>query len=211
MIAVIIFIAFCFFTNLLCAQVIWTKEDSVKLSKILDSEMPIYIDSDLKKELEKSFIGEPIKKSYGFGNGFILDIKTYDFDKTKCQHIDMGPIFDKSTSVKFFNLNNEYLKYKKFTIGSHVDVANPSIFLRRNTILTFPLDRKLYVNISGSYTLDHSNNSILPVDPTPYTIGVGLSFNIRKNITIGPQANYQFNLIRRRWECFWGIKCAISF
>lgn len=123
----------------------------------------------------------------------------------------MGPIFDKSTSVKFFNLNNEYLKHKKFTISSHVDVANPSIFLRRNTILTFPLDRKFYVNISGSYTLDYSDNSILPVDPTPYTIGVGLSFNIRKNITIGPQANYQFNLIRRRWECFWGIKCAISF
>ena len=74
----------------------------------------------------------------------------------------MGPIFDKSTSVKFFNLNNEYLKHKKFTINSHVDVANPSIFLRRNTILTFPLDRKLYVNISGSYTLDYSDNSILP-------------------------------------------------
>lgn len=130
--------------------------------------------------MEKSFIGGPIKKSYGFGNGFILDIKTYDFDKPKCQYIDMGPIFDKSTSVKFFNLNNEYLKHKKFTISSHVDVANPSIFLRRNTILTFPLDRKFYVNISGSYTLDYSDNSILPVDPTPYTIGVGLSFNIRK-------------------------------
>lgn len=99
--------------------------------------MPIYIDSDLKKELEKSFIGEPIKKSYGSWNDFTLDIKTYDFDKPKCQYIDMGPIFDKSTSVKFFNLNNEYLKHKKFTISSHVDVANPSIFLRRNTILTF--------------------------------------------------------------------------
>lgn len=46
---IIVFIVFSFFVDILSAQEVWTKEDSVKLSKILNNETPIYIDDDLKK------------------------------------------------------------------------------------------------------------------------------------------------------------------
>lgn len=205
----VVFIAFCFFSNFLCAQAVWTKEDSVKLSEILNSETPISINSDLKKELEKSFIGELIRESCGYWNDFRLDTKTYDFDIPKYQPLNMVHFFNKPTSVRFFNLNNEYLKIKKFTIDSHIDVDNPLIDLQRNTNLTFPLDRKLHFHISGSYTLDNSHSSILPVNSTPYSIGAGLSFDIGKNVVICPQVNYQFDIIQKRWEWFWGINLKV--
>src|SRR5699024_1863718 len=161
-----------------------------KLSKILNSETPISINSDFKRELEKSSIGEPIRESYGSWNDFILDVKTYDFDISKYQSINMCHIFNKPTSVKFFNLNNEYLKHNKFTIDGRIDVDNPLIYLQRNTKLTFPLDRKLHFNISGSYALDKSHSPILPINPTPYSWGAGFSYDIGKDIAIGSQANY---------------------
>ena len=58
---IIVFIVFSFFADILSAQEVWTKEDSIKLSKILNDETPIYIDDALKKELENSFIESPIK------------------------------------------------------------------------------------------------------------------------------------------------------
>ena len=73
----VIFIAFCFFSNLLCAQTVWTKEDSIHLSKILESEKPIIINSDLKNELERSFNCELIKEDRSSWNDFILGIKSY--------------------------------------------------------------------------------------------------------------------------------------
>ena len=208
---IIVFIVLSFIADILCAQDIWTKEDSVKLSKILNSETPISINSDFKRELEKSSIGEPIRESYGSWNDFILDVKTYDFDISKYQSINMGHIFNKPTSVKFFNLNNEYLKHNKFTIDGRIDVDNPLIYLQRNTKLTFPLDRKLHFNISVSYALDKSHSPILPINPTPYSWGAGFSYDIGKDIAIGSQANYQYNIIQKKWEWFWVLKISIIF
>ena len=141
------------------------------MSKILNDETPIYIDDALKKELENSFIGSPIKENSSSWNDFILDIKPDDYFVQKHHTINLNDIFYKSTSGKFFNLNNEYLKLKKFTIDSHIDVDVPFIYIQRNTNLVFPLNRNLHLNISGSYTIDKSHNPILPITPTPYSMG----------------------------------------
>lgn len=207
----IVFVVFSFFADILTAQEVWTKEDSIKLSKILNDETPIYIDDALKKELENSFIGSPIKENSSSWNDFILDIKPDDYFVQKHHTINLNDIFYKSTSGKFFNLNNEYLKLKKFTIDSHIDVDVPFIYIQRNTNLVFPLNRNLHLNISGSYTIDKSHNPILPITPTPYSMGAGFSYNIGKDIAIGPQANYQFNIIQKRWEWFLGLKISIIF
>ena len=88
---------------------------------------------------------------------------------------------------------------------------NPLIYLQRNTKLTFPLDRKLHFNISGSYALDKSHSPILPINPTPYSWGAGFSYDIGKDIAIGSQANYQYNIIQKKWEWLWVLKISIIF
>lgn len=207
----VVFIAFYFFSNLLCAQTVWTTEDSVQLSKILKSERPIIINSDLKRELERSFNCEPVKENCSSWNDFILDIKSYDLVIPKYQPINMEHIFKKHTTSKFFNLKNEYFKYNQFIIGSNIDVDNSLKYLQRNTKLTFPLSSKLHFNTFGSYPLDKSHSPILPVNPSLYALGVGVSFSLRKNIVLSPQMGYQYNIIQKRWEWQWGIKCTILF
>ena len=208
----VLFIAFYFFSNLLCAQTVWTKEDSVQLSKILGSERPIIINSDLKRELERSFNCEPVKENCSSWNDFILDIKSYDLVIPKYQPINIEHIFSKKhTTIKLFNFKNEYLKHNKFTINSNIDSDSYLKYLQRNTQLTYPLNGKLQFNMSGSYTIDRTQNPILPINPTSYTIGVELSFKLKNNIEIGPQVNYQYNIIQKRWEWIGGIKCTILF
>ena len=45
------------------AQEGWTTKDSIRLSKMLDGEVPIYINDAFKKDLEQSFIGCFLKES----------------------------------------------------------------------------------------------------------------------------------------------------
>lgn len=207
----VIFIAFCFFSNLLCAQTVWTKEDSIHLSKILESEKPIIINSDLKNELERSFNCELIKEDRSSWNDFILGIKSYDLVMSKFQTINMEHIFKEHITIKLFNLKSEYLKYNKFTIDSNIDSDSYTKYLQRNTQLSYPLNGKLQFNMSGSYTIDRLQNPILPTNSAPYTIGVGLSFKLKNNIVVGPQMSYQYNIIQKRWELMGGIKCTILF
>lgn len=207
----VIFIAFCFFSNLLCAQTVWTKEDSIHLSKILESEKPIIISNDLKNELERSFNCEPVMENRSSWNDFILYIKSYDLIMPKYLSINMEHIFKEHSTIKLFNFKNEYLKHNKFTIDSNIDSNSYLKYLQRNTQLTYPLNGKLQFNMSGSYTRDRTQSPILPINPAPYTLVVGLSFKLRNNIEIGPQISYQYNIIQKRWEWIGGIKCTILF
>ena len=53
----------------------WTTKDSIKLSKMLDGEIPIHINNAFRKELEQSLTGSYLKKNNHKLNDFILDIK----------------------------------------------------------------------------------------------------------------------------------------
>lgn len=208
-----VLIAFFLIVNILCAQEVWTKDDSTKLIKILNNETPLCVDNDFKRELENLFIGNLIENNSSSWNDFILDIKPDDFFLKKYETMNLNNIFNKPIVDKFFNIKNKYLKFKKFTINSHVDVDNPFIyiFIQRNTNLSFPLNKKIDLNISDNYTLDKSHSPILPINPTPYSIGVGFSYSIKKNMGIGSHANYQYNIIQKKWEWFWVFKFTILF
>lgn len=129
----------------------------------------------------------------------------------KYHSINMEQIFKEHTTIKLFNLKNEYLKHNKFTIDSNIDSDSYLKYLQRNTQLIYPLNGKLQFNMSGNYTIDRTQNPILPINPAPYTLGVGLSFKLRNNIEIGPQISYQYNMIQKRWEWIGGIKYTIRF
>lgn len=57
------------------AQEGWATKDSIKLSKMLDGEIPIHINNAFKKELEQSLTGSCLKESNNKLDDFILDIK----------------------------------------------------------------------------------------------------------------------------------------
>lgn len=50
----------------------WTKNDSVKLSKILNGKISVHINDDFKRKLEQSFIGNPTKDYNRYWNDLNL-------------------------------------------------------------------------------------------------------------------------------------------
>ena len=73
------------------------------------------------------------------------------------------------------------------------------------------MGEKLYFNIYGNYTLDKNRSVVLPTTSIPYEVGTGFSYNISKHITIKSQTNYQYNLIQKKWEWFFGAGITFIF
>lgn len=189
----------------------WTKNDSVKLSKMLNGEVPIHIDDAFKKELEHSLIGNPIKHDGRRWDDFILDINSNNKLLEKSETVNYNTIYYKPFDNKLFNKKSEYLKIKSLVLNSQIDTDNPYINLQRNTDISTPLNNKLRFNIYGSYALDKKRSAILPASSIPYTVGAGFSYNINKNAVIKSQTNYQYNIIKKKWEWFVGGKFGIKF
>lgn len=64
---------------------------------------------------------------------------------------------------------------------------------------------------SGSYTLDKKRSVILPATSIPYKVGAGFSYEIGKHAIIKSQTNYQYNIIQKKWEWFFGAGVFFTF
>lgn len=66
-------------------------------------------------------------------------------------------------------------------------------------------------NIIGNYSLDKKRSVILPATSIPYKVGAGSSYEIGKYAIIKTQTNYQYNIIQKRWEWFFGAGVSFTF
>ena len=66
-------------------------------------------------------------------------------------------------------------------------------------------------NVYGSYTLDKKRSVILPATSIPYKVGAGFSYEIGKHAIIKSQTNYQYNIIQKKWEWFFGAGVFFTF
>ena len=129
----------------------WTTKDSIKLSKMLDGEIPIHINNAFRKELEQSLTGSYLKKNNHKLNDFILDIKiksdllNYNQLGKSCMYIQSDLLSDSIYSKKI-----EYINIKGFRISSKTYIDNPYVSIERNTNISIPLTKKLNFNIYNS-------------------------------------------------------------
>ena len=194
------------------AQEEWTTKDSIKLSKMLDGEMPIHINDAFRKELEQSLTGSYLRKNNHKLNDFILDIKVknnllnYNQLGKSCMYIQSDLLSDSTYSKKI-----EYINIKGFRISSKTYIDNPYVSIERNTNISIPLTKKLNFNIYGNYSLDKNRSMILPATSIPYKIGAGFSYEIGKYAIIKSQTNYQYNIIQKKWEWFFGAGVSFTF
>ena len=96
-------------------------------------------------------------------------------------------------------------------INSRIDKNLPLIKIQQKTNMTIPLNKKLHFSVYGSYTLDKKRSVILPVTSIPYKVGAGFSYEIGKHAIIKSQTNYQYNIIQKRWEWFFGAGVSFTF
>lgn len=194
------------------AQEGWATKDSIKLSKMLDGEIPIHINNAFKKELEQSLTGSCLKESNNKLDDFILDIKIksdlfkYNQLGKPCMRIQSDLLSDNTYSKKI-----EYINIKGFRISSRTYIDNPYVSIERNTNISIPLTEKLNFNIYGNYALDKKRSVILPATSISYKVGAGFSYEIGKYAIIKSQTNYQYNIIQKRWEWFFGTGVSFTF
>lgn len=203
-----------FIPCLVFAQEGWTAKDSIKLSKMLDGENPIYINNAFRNELEQSLTGYTIRSSSNKLNGFILSVKPksdlMEYPKLNKQNLYIQ--YNLLQDSLYYYKKDEYIKIKGFRIcSSNTYMENPYSSVERNTNISIPIGKKLHFNIYGNYTLDRKCSVVLPANSIPYEVGAGLSYKISKHLTIKSQANYQYNLIQRKWEWFFGTGITFTF
>lgn len=192
------------------AQSGWTKNDSVQLSKMLNGEISIRIDDGLKRELEQSIIGFPVKDDNKRWNDFVLDVDLKnDFSKLS-KSVDYNILYYKGIR-RSKSLMNGSPRLKKLMINSRTDKNLPLIKIQQNTNITIPLNKKLHFSVYGSYILEKKRSVILPATSIPYKVGAGFSYEIGKYTSIKSQTNYQYNIIQKRWEWFFGAGVSFTF
>lgn len=194
------------------AQEGWTTNDSIKLSKMLEGEIPIHINDASIKELEQSLTGSPIETNRNRLNDFILGIKPKN-ELKKYLHFNKSNQYIQYhlSSDRFYGKKIEYMNFKEIGISSKVYTENPFVSISRNTNISIPLSNKLHFNIYGNYTLDKKHSVILPVTSIPYEVGAGFSYKIGKHTVIKSQTHYQYNLIQKKWEWFFGAGIVFNF
>ena len=171
--------------------------------------MPIHIDDAFKRELEQSIIGHSPKDDNRYWDDFRLDID-FKEDFPNVANIGCATTFHNKLNHNN-NLLNGNLKCKSLMFNSRIDKNLPLIKIQQNTNMAIPLNKKLYFSVYGNYTLDKKRSVILPATSIPYQIGAGFSYEIGKYVTIKFQTNYQYNIIQRRWEWFFGAGVSFTF
>lgn len=109
------------------------------------------------------------------------------------------------------DLLNGNLKCKSLMRNSRIDKNLPLIKIQQKTNMTIPLNKKLHFSVYGSYTLDKKRSVILPATSIPYKVGAGFSYEIGKHAIIKSQTNYQYNIIQKKWEWFFGAGVFFTF
>ena len=187
----------------------WTANDSVRLSKMLNGEIPIHIDDALKKEIEQSIIGHSIKDNNRHWDDFSLDIY---FKKISPDVVNMDCNTVSHYKSRYnSNLLNENPKCNSIIINSRTDKNLPFINVQQNTNIAIPLNDKWNFDLYGGYTQYKRNSVIIPPTAIPYNIGGGFSYNVGKNMFIGTQTDYQYNILQKKWEWFCGLRFTINF
>lgn len=189
----------------------WTANDSVRLAKMLNGEIPIHIDDAFKRELEQSIIGHSIKDDNRHWNDFRLDIDSKEIFPNVA-NIGYGTAFHNKFNHNN-NLLNGNLKCKSLMINSRTDKNLPFINVQQNTNIAIPLNSKLNFNLYGNYTqynINRRNSVVIPPTAIPCAVGGGFSYSAGKNMVIATQTNYQYNIIQKNWEWFCGLKFAIN-
>lgn len=181
----------------------WSKQDSLRLQQMLESDQEIKINRKLIEKVEQ--------KMY-FRKPFV------DFDPTlptlKSSTIFSKPsihpykMFQKPGST--FLPTYSWLRINKnLILHSKSDFAENSNHFHIQSKMEYKLSSRWSLDIYGSQNLDTRRYRGLPSEVEPTKLGSNVVFKINKNWKIKTGMQYQYNAIRKRWE--WIPQVSVSY
>lgn len=196
----------CLYSSILISQNEWNKQDSIRLRKILDDENELQINQEAKYELDQIFIGSPLINEK---SKILIDITLPK--KYQMYNGIMNNHMKTFSSPKLPSISSSYFKNNMLRIKSNVDYTHPRFLLQRNTNISIKLKGRLGYEIYGGYDIARKRSVILPVSAFPVSVGMGLSYRMRKNIKLNMGVDYSYNIIKKRWEYIYSTSISIEF
>ena len=191
-------------------QTIWTKQDSIKLKKILDEETDISINPTIKQEIDLLF-STP---------AYIHNIPILPIEELLPQPKNLRQTYP----IPRFRLNNAHIYYKtplqdkyilnaqRFGISAAKEYdKRAGMLLLQKTDFKFDITQKLGYHLYAGYSRSSSKSAILPGTVNPLYFGSGFSYDINRRMQVKTSIRHQFNIIHRRWEWVWETNMGISF
>lgn len=199
------------FTHSLYGQEIWSKDDSLKLKKILEKNEDIQINPSAKEELNRMFGISPAKV---VPPALLFPIE--DLMSNFITPISEAP-YSYRNSLQYYYRDSPLRKYrflKKYRIGMDYSLLmnpNSRVLIQQNINFQYMITDKFGCHIFGGYSIDKSKSPILPSTANPAYIGTGVYYNITDKVQIKTNVNYQLNIIKKRWEWTWDLGVGAKF
>lgn len=178
----------------------WSRQDSLRIKQLLQSEQEIHLNEKIVKEMGKKNISQK---------------PLVDFDYTlpsltvPQKGLGLSPTLPKRTfpmpgthfSPNYFSASQTWLK-----VNGHLNLHSNSNFgktdhlFRIQSQIEYRLSPQWSFSIYGSRHLGTRRVRALPFDVTPTQIGSAFIFKPNKKWKIKGGMQYQYNAVQKRWE-----------
>lgn len=181
----------------------WSKQDSLRLQQILNSEQEIKINRQLIENTEQNIY--PQKSFMDFDLTLPTIKKSAIFSKPS---INTYNILHKSAST-FLPTYSLMRINKNLILHSKSNFAKSPSHFHIQTLIEYKFSKKWSLNIYGSQNLDTRRYRGLPSEVEPTQLGSNVVLKINKNWKIKTGMQYQYNALRKRWE--WIPQVSVSY
>lgn len=182
----------------------WSKQDSLKLQQILDSEQEIKIN---RKLIEVTEQGTYSPKTF---TDFDLTLPTVKSPTIFSEpSINTYSILHKPSVSTFLPTYSLLRINKNLLLYSKSNFAESSNNFHIQTLIDYKFSKKWSLNIYGTQNLDTRKHRGLPSEVEPTQLGSNIVLKINKNWKIKTGMQYQYNALRKRWE--WIPQVSVSY
>lgn len=182
----------------------WSKQDSLRLKHILESDQEVIIN--------KGFVDQ-IEQGISKGNKFYMDFDTkLPIIKSPIVFTEFSfntrNIIRQSSSILLPNYSLFKIN-KKFTLHSRSNFARSSDYFHNQTTMEYKFSKRWSLNMYGTQNLDMRKYRGLPSEIEPTQLGSDVVYKVNKNWSIKTGVQFQHNTIRKKWE--WIPQVSVSF
>ena len=181
----------------------WSKQDSLRLQQMLESDQEIKKNRKLIEKIEQKMYS---RKPFVDFDPTLPTLKSSTiFSKPSIHPYKMfqkpGSTFLPTYSLMRIN--------KDLILHSKSNFAESSSHFHIQTLIEYKFSKKWSLNIYGSQNLNTRRYRRLPSEVEPTQLGGNVVLKINKNWKIKTGMQYQYNALRKRWE--WIPQVSVSY
>lgn len=181
----------------------WSKQDSLRLQQILNSEQEIKINRKLIENTEQNIYPKKSFMDLDLTLPIIKNSAIFSKPSINTYNIFYKPVSTFLPTYSLMRINKNLILHSKSNFAE-----SPNNF-HIQTLVEYKFSKKWSLNIYGTQNLDTRKHRGLPSEVEPTQLGSNIILKINKNWKIKTGMQYQYNALRKRWE--WIPQVSVSY